>query len=162
MMIHYSKTLPLPSTNTRWNKIVITPLLNGILHFIKKHFICKSSLSKRTTHITPILKSLHWLPIKERIAFKVLLLVFPFTLWHFTWLYSWHHHQVPTSKKSSVCTFTTIDCPPYTSFLCGHRSFSNAAPELLNNLPFQLRQQQSLSSFKSSLKIHLFCHHFSV
>ena len=45
---------------------------------------------------------------------------FSFTSWHFTWLYSWHHHQVPTSKTSSVCTFTTTDC---------HRSFSTAAPD---------------------------------
>ena len=32
--------------------------------------------TKRRDHITPILKSLHWLPISYRIYFKALLLVF--------------------------------------------------------------------------------------
>ena len=32
--------------------------------------------TKRTEHITPILQSLHWLPIQQRISFKILLLVF--------------------------------------------------------------------------------------
>ena len=69
-----------------------------------------------TTHITlDTIKSLFiGSPIKEHIAFKALLV---FHLWRFTLLYSWHHHRVPTSKKSSVCTFTTVDCLPYTSFL---------------------------------------------
>ena len=32
--------------------------------------------SSKRSHITPILKDLHWLPLKERIVFKILLLVF--------------------------------------------------------------------------------------
>ena len=34
------------------------------------------TLTKKHTHITPILKSLHWLPIEQRIKFKILLSVF--------------------------------------------------------------------------------------
>ena len=34
------------------------------------------SLSSKRSHITPILKSLHWLPVKERIIFKILLFVY--------------------------------------------------------------------------------------
>ena len=34
------------------------------------------SRTKRTEHITPVLKSLHWLPVSYRIDFKVLLLVY--------------------------------------------------------------------------------------
>ena len=34
------------------------------------------TLSSRRTHITPILKTLHWLPVCDRIIFKLLLLVF--------------------------------------------------------------------------------------
>ena len=34
------------------------------------------TLSPKRTHITPILQSLHWLPIKDRIVFKILLLIF--------------------------------------------------------------------------------------
>ena len=34
------------------------------------------SLSSKRSHITPILKTLHWLPVKERIFFKILLFVY--------------------------------------------------------------------------------------
>ena len=34
------------------------------------------TLTRKYTHITPILKSLHWLPIEQRIKFKILLSVF--------------------------------------------------------------------------------------
>ena len=34
------------------------------------------TLSPKRTNITPILQSLHWLPIKDRIVFKILLLIF--------------------------------------------------------------------------------------
>ena len=34
------------------------------------------SLCKKYEHITPILKGLHWLPIKYRIVYKILLLTF--------------------------------------------------------------------------------------
>ena len=32
--------------------------------------------SKKYDHITPVLKDLHWLPIRKRIEFKILLLTF--------------------------------------------------------------------------------------
>ena len=34
------------------------------------------SLTRKYDHITPVLESLHWLPVKFRIVFKVLLLVY--------------------------------------------------------------------------------------
>ena len=34
------------------------------------------SLSSKRSHITPILETLHWLPVKERIIFKILLFVY--------------------------------------------------------------------------------------
>ena len=32
--------------------------------------------AKKSAHITPVLKSLHWLPVKERIIFKILLVTY--------------------------------------------------------------------------------------
>ena len=37
------------------------------------------TLSKKHSHITPVLNSLHWLPLEERIVFKILLLLFHYT-----------------------------------------------------------------------------------
>ena len=34
------------------------------------------SLSSKRSHITPILKTVHWLPVKERIIFKILIFVY--------------------------------------------------------------------------------------
>ncbi len=34
------------------------------------------TLSKKQSHITPVLMSLHWLSVMDRIKFKILLLVF--------------------------------------------------------------------------------------
>ena len=36
------------------------------------------------------------------------------------------------------------------------RCFEHAAPRLFNNLPFEIRQKNSLTSFKKSLKTYLF------
>ena len=35
--------------------------------------------AKRRDHITPVLRQLHWLPINQRIVFKVLLITFKIT-----------------------------------------------------------------------------------
>ena len=37
------------------------------------HFVSDAS---RFSHVSPILKSLHWLPVKQRIIFKTLLLIY--------------------------------------------------------------------------------------
>ena len=67
-------------------------------------------------------------------------------------------YRLARSLRSALSQLTL----PRTHHSSDHRSFSNAAPELWNNLPFQLRQQRSLSSFKSSLKTHTCCCLYSV
>ena len=60
---------------------------NGLLCGITDELLCKLqkvqnnaarvvSGSKKYDHITPVLKDLHWLPIRKRIEFKILLLTF--------------------------------------------------------------------------------------
>ena len=49
-------------------------------HCIVKYSVLEypkgSTLTTKYTHITPILKSLHWLPIEQRIKYNILLPVF--------------------------------------------------------------------------------------
>ena len=120
-----------------------------------------SDVSRRTTHITPTLKSLHWLPIIDRIAFNILLLVFQ-SLHGTSPIYMTdiisRYHQARSLRSTKSLRLSV----PRTHHSWGDRSFSHAAPELWNNLPLQLRQQDSLSTFKSSLKTHLFRNRFSV
>ena len=108
-------------------------------------------------HITPILKELHWLPVAQRIQFKILLLVFK----------SLHNHgpnylqELLKPKKYSRCTRAADDTlileKPSTNLKTyGERSFSYYGPLIWNNLPLHIRSLESVTSFKSELKTHLF------
>ena len=87
--------------------------------------------TRRRDHVTPVLFSLHWLPVRQRIEFKLLLFVFRAV-----------HHL----------------CPVYLSSLerYGRLAFSVAGPTLWNALPPAIRQANSVAVFKSLLKTHLF------
>ena len=116
-------------------------------------------LTRRSTHITPVLKSLHWLPIIDRIAFNILILVFQSLQGnspdYMTDIIS--RHLPSRSLRSSSALQLTV---PRTSHSWGDRSFSHAAPKLWNNLPLEIRQSSSLTVFKSCLKTHLFSSRF--
>lgn len=119
--------------------------------------------TKRSEHITPALHSLHWLPIYQRICFKVLLLV-----------YKIYHKTAPAylqdlvSFRSASSTSSTRQlrsaanahlqlCPgPRTMTRYGDRAFSSVAPKLWNNLPVDIRSAPNLDLFKNMLKTHLF------
>ena len=58
-------------------------LLNGIpdyvvnkLHSVQNYAARVVTWARRFNHVTPLLKSLHWLPVAYRIRYKVLLLVY--------------------------------------------------------------------------------------
>ena len=118
------------------------------------------TLSKKHEHITPILKELHWLPVKQRIIYKLMLMT-----------YKSLHGKAPNyiseliivkepvrtlrSNVSTILHRTTVNTVTY-----GERAFSHAAPELWNELPSRIRNSDTLDSFKKSLKTHLFEKHF--
>ena len=110
----------------------------------------------RREHITPVLFDLHWLPIRQRIQFKLLLLVYrcihqlaPAYLMDLVVPY------VPTrSLRSAEQNLLTVK--RYNLERFGRRSFSMAGPSLWNALPSAIRNSMSLSAFRSSLKTHLF------
>ena len=116
--------------------------------------ICRSS---RSDHISPVLRSLHWLPVDCRIDYKVLLLVFkalndlaP------SYLSDLIHLYVPSRQLRSSADTRVLRLPPVRLSSAGQRSFNYQAPALWNNLPYSLRHSDSVASFKSSLKTHLF------
>jgi hypothetical protein len=111
----------------------------------------------RRDHITPALVSLHWLPIKSRIEYKILLLT-----------YKTVHDCSPgyigdmvTKKRRSRGTRSalqnTLEVPATRTVRYGDRSFARAAPQLWNNMPADLRNDSiSLPCFKRQLKTLLF------
>ena len=92
------------------------------------------------THTTPILKSLHWLKINERIEYKILYLTLK--LLYTTqppYLYDLISRQTPRKTRSSFVV--TLARPPTPSSLkITSRSFRYASPYLWNQLPHSLRQ----------------------
>ena len=103
-----------------------------------------------------MLSDLHWLPVEQRIQFKILLFAFkalnglaPDYLSDLISL-----HRPPRALRSA--DLMRLDTPRTRLVTRGDRAFSVAAPNLWNELPFSIRSATSLFSFKSSLKTYLF------
>jgi len=91
--------------------------------------------SPRSFHITPVLKSLHWLKINERIEYKLLSLTYKvLTTSQPSYLCDLISVQSPHSTRSS--SVVTISRPPTSSSLkITNLSFRYSAPHLWNQLP---------------------------
>ena len=114
------------------------------------------TLTKKHDHITPVLKSLHWLPVKQRIILKILTLTFkcltglaPYYLSELLQPYS-----PPRLLRSSNNRLLKEFRSRTKSY--GDRAFKTAAPKLWNKLPLSIQQYKTLVSFKSQLKHHMF------
>ena len=111
----------------------------------------------RTSHITPVLQKLHWLPITSRITYKILLLTFK-TYHGFAPSYLSEllprYTPVRTLRSASQSLLSRSHTISYKQY--GQRSFVYAAAFLWNNLPLQIRNASSVNSFKTMLKTHLF------
>ncbi len=111
--------------------------------------------TRRCDHITPVLHELHWLPVKQRIEYKILLQVYrvvnnsaPAYLTELL-----QRHAPSRSLRSENKGLLVV---PKTRTSWGDRSFRKAAPKLWNALPARIRQSDSINAFKTALKTHLF------
>ncbi len=112
--------------------------------------------TRKYDHISPVMSTLHWLPIKHRIDFKILLITYKdlngLASQYLSKLLS--HYSPPRrlrSQNSGHLKIPTIS----KSTACG-RSFFYLVPKLWNNLPNTVRGANRLCQFKSRLKTHLF------
>ena len=113
------------------------------------------TLTRRSSHITPILHSLHWLPVQQRIVFKILIMVFR-CLHNIapTYLQELLQRHTPTRRlRSSDVDLLQV---PRSYHSWGNRSFSVSGPSLWNALPSALRKEASYTTFKHELKTLLF------
>ena len=99
-------------------------------------------------NVTPLLHELHWLPIRQRIVFKILLFVFKF-FQNSLPIYLMDSLQV--SERGEVMLKVPRTSTPY-----GDRAFSSCAPKLWNALPLYIRSSNSINYFRKQLKHHLF------
>ena len=113
------------------------------------------TLTKKTSHITPILRTLHWLPVQKRIQFKILMLVYR-AIHHLAPKYmqdSLIMYRPTRSLRSSNSLFLQV---PRTVHSWGDNAFSHMGPTLWNRLPISLRNAPTLQTFKQHLKTYLF------
>ena len=117
------------------------------------------SLTKKFDHITPVLKSLHWLPVKLRIKYKIILLTFK-ALNDLAPSYLNSLLDVkkvdPTKIVTRSMTKGDLNKPSGRLVSYGDRAFSVAAPRLWNHIPDEIKSITSLALFKKSLKTLLF------
>ena len=110
---------------------------------------------KRSDHIKPALRKLHWLPISQRITFKIASLTYKTLRYKQpTYLHDLLHPYTPTRNLRS--TNQNLLSVPNIKSAIGRRSFSFAAPKIWNSLPPDIRAASSLNLFLSRLKTHLF------
>ncbi|KAL6458614.1 hypothetical protein MHYP_G00320860 [Metynnis hypsauchen] len=107
-------------------------------------------------HISPVLSALHWLPVKFRIDYKILLLTYKalhgLAPEYLRDLIS--YYEPPRLLRSQGAGFLVV--PKIQRSSAGGRAFSYKAPQLWNNLPDNVRDSDTVSIFKSRLKTYLF------
>ena len=116
-------------------------------------------ITTRTSRIaptSPILLSLHWLPIDKRIEFKILLITYKALhglapIYISELLQRYHPRRTLRSQNLHL-----LHVPPARTQYYGARSFATTAPTLWNALPLHLRTKSTVDSFKKALKHHLF------
>uniref|UniRef100_A0A8C6PDW6 Reverse transcriptase domain-containing protein n=1 Tax=Nothobranchius furzeri TaxID=105023 RepID=A0A8C6PDW6_NOTFU len=111
--------------------------------------------TRKRDHISPVLTSLHWLPVCYRAQFKILVFVYNFfqggAAPYLATLLNKHSpsHALRSSEQGLLAV------PRSRCHTCRDQAFSVLAPSLWNQLPHSVRLAPSLPVFKSHLKTHL-------
>ena len=126
--------------------------LRYVMNAAAKVITCKQKLD----HVTPLLIELHWLPVRQRIIFKILLYTFKAL-----------HGAAPTYLTELIRTYVPkralrsadqlqLEEPTHKLKLTGLRTFSVCAPYPWNSVPFEIKRSAPVSIFKAKLKTYFF------
>ena len=105
------------------------------------------------TGTTQALATLHWLPVKWRIDFKVATLTYKLLS---TGQPSYLVNSVSIYIPGRSLRSTDILTVSRTKTVIGARTFRSAAPSVWNKLPVDIRNSTSLLTFRCRLKTHFF------
>ena len=116
--------------------------------------------ANRRQPCTPLLKSLHWLPIAQRIQYKVGCLCFNIISGsapsYLSDILPLHEFTPYSQKLRSFSDSRKFQENKYNRKKHGFRSFSVYGPHFWNSLPYSVRNSKDINSFKTCLKTHLF------
>jgi len=104
---------------------------------------------------TPLLMELHWLPVKQRIDYKIAVMTYKVRSYQQpSYLYDLITDYVPTRVlRSSEAHLLNV---PGTRTKTAARAFCVAAPTVWNSLPLSVRTLPTVGQFCRQLKTHLF------
>ena len=131
--------------------------LQTLQNWAAKLIFCAS----KKNHASPLLRQLHWLPVRDRITFKVMLYVFkclagtgPEYLSSCLELYNPTREGLRSASDATRLTVPIIRGWTFKS--AADKTFTYTAPNIWNKLPSSVRSAKSVSVFKKGLKSHLF------
>lgn len=131
------------------------------LQLVQNNAARLATRTPRRAHITPVLKELHWLPVRQRVQHKVMTMTYR----------ALHSKTAPSYLaelllrprhgrllRSSISPKLLV---PRTRKTVGDRAFSVFAPRHWNLLPSEVTSCTTYQAFKRSLKTFLFCGYFN-
>jgi len=112
--------------------------------------------TKKRDHIRPVLKELHWLPVAQRIEYKVALITHKvLSTDQPVYLRNLINEYKPSRPLRSEGQRLLARPCGLQSAMAG-RSFTRASEGVWNTLPENIRKMENIVSFKKNLKTHLF------
>ena len=106
--------------------------------------------------MTTIRRELHWLPINARIEFKILMLTWKAKNGCGPKYLTELLKNKTQSRNTRLQDDLLLEIPATKLVTCGDRAFEKCSPVLWNKLPLSIRKSETLNTFKSKLKTHLF------
>ena len=116
------------------------------------------NLIKKWDHVSPFLKKAHFLPIKQRILFKIALLVYK-CINNLAPPYLQELLQLRDPKVNHLRIdkdYFLLKIPPIPSLKASENAFLFSGPRVWNSLPYEIRCSETIDKFKSKLKTYYF------
>jgi len=114
--------------------------------------------ARKFYHVTPLLRERHWLPVQQRITFKMAVMTYK-CVHGKTTDYLADYIRPPSSTTANLDLRSTSSVRlfvPRSKTAAGERSFTVAGPRLWNSLPTSITSAGCLTIFKKQLQTIFF------
>ena len=111
------------------------------------------------SHVTPLLRSLHWLPVEARIRYKTMVIAYGAvkgTAPPYLQALIRPYTQTRALRSSTTGLLAPLPLRKHSSRSAQSKLFAALAPQWWNKLPHDARTAESITTFRRHLKPHLF------